>query len=413
MDIKKYLTNEENQQIIIGFLSILIFLWLILYVIPGIFTTLFHTLLGNLIILLGIILLGSKDIKYSLLALLLVIVLYRFSQISQPLISPLSNNETNLKEGFTWSQQSTTDFIKLQDTLNPHVVFDTNKIQNQASQEEVDYFLENQLWPWSQEVQELYKESVMNNQYVQINPVDAVTQARQIYNQQIILEIISWQKKEGQFLLNGVIVNDASGSDPSGNVPYSRNGAGSYAFNSGLISTENNPNIKIIKCKSDVSGNYALSQGQYDTTQSKQVYTEVEASDLENIIPGFKFVSQPCNPCVALNSPPNYTCPFTLDLSNNNSQGQPNNLFSNNISKVWQYLWGINTDPLQSVPSSTSEANTNTNPNTNPNDFPILGQLQVELNELFTTQTPEETQTTTTQTPEEPTTTTSMSASTV
>ena len=77
----------------------------------------------------------------------------------------------------------------------------------EARQEEVDYFLENQLWPWSQEVQELYKESVMNNQYVQINPMDAVTQARQIYNQQIILEIISWQKKEGQFLLNGVIVN--------------------------------------------------------------------------------------------------------------------------------------------------------------------------------------------------------------
>jgi hypothetical protein len=405
MDIKKYLTNQENQQIIIGFLSLLIFLWMILYVIPGIFSTLFHTLLGNLIILLGIILLGIKDIKYSLLALLVVIVLYRFSQFNNPSL--------NLKEGFTWSQQSINDFTKLQDTLNPHVVFDTNKIQQQASQEEVDYFLENQLWPWSQEVQELYKESVMNNQYVQINPEDAVNQARQIYNQQIILEIISWQKKEGQFLLNGVIVNDISGSDPSGNVPYSRNGAGSYAFTSGLISTENNPNIKIIKCKSDVSGNYALSQGQYDPTQNKQVYSEVESSDLENIIPGFKFVSQPCNPCVALNSPPNYTCPFTLDLSNINYQGQPNNIFSNNISKVWQYLWGINTDPLQSVPSSVSE--TSANANANPNDFPILGQLQVELNGLFTTQTPEETQTTTqtTQTPEEPTTTTSMSASTV
>ena len=407
MDIKKYLTNEENQQIIIGFLSILIFLWLILYVIPGIFSTLFNTLLGNLILLLGIILLGIKDIKYSLLALLLVIVLYRFSQL---------NNQTNLKEGFTWSQQSTTDFLKIQDTLNPHVVFDTNKIQQQASQEEVDYFLQNQMWPWSQEVQDLYKESVMNNQYVQINPEDAVNQARQIYNQQIILEIISWQKKEGQILLNGIIINDASGADPSGNVNYSRNGAGSYAFSSGLISTENNPNIKVIKCKSDPSGNYSLSQGQYDESQYKQVYTEVEASDLENIIPGFKFVSQPCNPCVALNSPPNYTCPFTLDLSNNNSQGQPNNLFSNNISKVWQYLWGINTDPLQSVPSSTSE--TNTSANANPNDFPLLSQIQVELNGLFTTQTqttPVETQTTPveTQPPEEPTTTTSMSASTV
>ena len=139
----------------------------------------------------------------------------------------------------------------LQNTLNPHVVFDTNKIQQQASQEEVDYFLQNQMWPWSQEVQELYKESVMNNQYVQINPADAVNEARQIYNQQIILEIISWQKKEGQFLLNGVIVNDASGADPSGNVPQSRNGAGSYAFNSGLISTENNPNIKVIKLDYD------------------------------------------------------------------------------------------------------------------------------------------------------------------
>ena len=406
--LNKYLTNEENQQIIIGFLSILIFLWLILYVIPGIFNTLFHTLLGNLILLTGIILLGSKDVKYSILALLLVIVLYRFSQLNnQSFNNQSSNNQMNLKEGFTWSQQSTTDFLKIQDTLNPHVVFDTNKIQQQATQEEVDYFLQNQMWPWSQEVQDLYKESVMNNQYVQINPDDAVNQAREIYNQQIILEIISWQKKEGQFLLNGVIVNDISGSDTSGNEPYSRNGAGSYALSSGLISTENNPNIKVIKCKSDGSGNYALSQGQYDPTQYKQVYSEVESSDLENIIPGFKFVSQPCNPCVALNSPPNYTCPFTLDLSNNNSQGQPNNLFSNNISKVWQYLWGINTDPLQSVPSSTSETNTNTNPN----DFPILSQLQVELNGLFTTQT--QTTPAETQTPEEPTTTTSMSASTV
>ena len=176
MDIKKYLTNEDNQKIIIGFLSILIFLWMILYVIPGIFSTLFHTLLGNLILLLGIILLGSKDIKYSILALILVIVLYRFSQIN----NQSSNNQSNLKEGFTWSTQSITDFTKLQGTLNPHVVFDTNKIQQQASEEEVEYFLQNQLWPWSQEVQDLYKESVMNNQYIQINPEDAVNQARQI-----------------------------------------------------------------------------------------------------------------------------------------------------------------------------------------------------------------------------------------
>ena len=396
MDIKKYLINEENQQVIIGFLSILVFLWLVLYIIPGIFNTLFNTLLGNLILLLCIILLGNKDIKYSGLALLIVIILYRVLQISVTQNNQ-QNNQQNIKEGFTWSQKSITDFINIQNTLHPHVVFDTNKIQQQASQEEVDYFLKNQMWPWSQEVQDLYKESVMNNQYIQMNPNDAVNQARQIYNQQIILEIISWQKKEGQFLLNGIIINDSSGNDSSGNNSSgnSRNGAGSYAFNSGLISTENNPNVKIIKCKSDTNGNYTLTQGQYDESQNKQIYSDVESSDLENIIPGFKFISQPCNPCVALNSPPNYTCPFTLDLPSKNQ-----NLFSNNVSKVWQYLWGINTDPLQSVPSSVTSTDNST---TDPNNFPLLSQIQVELNGLFEPK----------QTPNEPTTKTSMSTTNV
>lgn len=386
MNIKNYLTNTDNKQIMIGFLTILVILWLILYVLPDIFNTLFNTLLGNLILLLGIILLGTQDIKYSILAFILIIVLYRFSHLN----NQSSNIQTNFKEGFTWSQESTTNFIQLQNTLNPKVVFDTHKLQQQASQEEVDYFLTNQMWPWSQAVQDLYKESVLNNQYIQINPEDALNEARKIYNQQIILEMISWQKKEGQFLLNGIILNDTSGNTSSINDDI----MGSYAYNSGLLSRENNPNIKIIKCKSDISGNYSLAQMQYDKTQDKQISTEVDASDLENIIPGFKFVSQPCNPCEALNSPPNYTCPFILDLSSNNS-------FSSNISKVWQFLWGINTDPLRSVPSSFSQT---TNQDTDLNNFPILAQLQTELNGLFHSSS---------SSPQTPTTTTSMSASNV
>ena len=383
-NIKKQLIklmNEENQQIIIGFLTILIFLWLILYIIPDILNNLFNTFLGNLILLLGIILLGSKDIKYSLLALLVIVLLYRFSQLN-------TKTKTTITEGFTWSPKSIANFTKLQQSINPHVVFDTNKIQKQASQKEVDYFLQNKMWPWSKAVQNLYRESVLNNKYVQINPDDAVNQARQIYNQAIILEIISWQKKEGQLLLNGITINSSPNNTNT-------DGVGTYAYSSGLISNENNPNVKIIKCKSDASGNYSLSQKQNGI---KQVYTKVNSSDLENIIPGFKFVSQPCDPCVALNSPPGYTCPFTLDISSNHQ-----NLFSNNISKVWQYLWGINTDPLQSVPSSFNQ----NNPNPNPNNFPILAQLQTELNGIFTTEKNPQTKLP----PTEPTTKTSMSAS--
>jgi hypothetical protein len=42
------------------------------------------------------------------------------------------------------------------------------------------------------------------------------------------------------------------------------------------------------------------------------------------------------------------------------------------ISNVWQYLWNINDNPLQSFPSFLNE-------NINPTKFPILSQLQTEL----------------------------------
>jgi len=47
----KTLINDENRTKIIGLLTILVVLWLILYFIPELLTSLFNTLLGNLILL--------------------------------------------------------------------------------------------------------------------------------------------------------------------------------------------------------------------------------------------------------------------------------------------------------------------------------------------------------------------------
>ena len=66
----------------------------------------------------------------------------------------------NKKEGFTWNSKSTTDFLNIQRTQNRNKIFDVKMIQeNQASQEELNYFLENGLWPWSQKTIELYEKS--------------------------------------------------------------------------------------------------------------------------------------------------------------------------------------------------------------------------------------------------------------
>jgi hypothetical protein len=208
----KNLFNQDNKTILIGLLSILVAIWIILYVIPGFLVSLFNTILGNLILLVSLILVTSQDIKYGIFLAIILIVLYRF---------------LHLKEGFTWSEESGKKFIELQNSINPRIVFDTKEIQNQASQEEVDYFLQNSMWPWSKDVEDLYKELLEKNTYVRLNSEDAVSQAKTKYNQSIITQILSEQLDALQSNENKhTNIND-------------RDGLGSYPFSSGLEKNNN------------------------------------------------------------------------------------------------------------------------------------------------------------------------------
>jgi hypothetical protein len=349
--LKGLFTNDNKTQLI-GMLSILIVIWSILYIIPSFFVSLFDTILGNLILILIVILVGFKNYVQGIIVGVVLLVIYRFS---------------HFKEGFTWSQVSTDKFVLLQNTINPHVIFDINRVKEQASQEELDYFLTNGKWPWSQQVQELYSQAIMKNPFIRTSPKDSINQARTIYNQAVILEMLSWQTKEGQFLQKGVSISDGLIEDlPSG--------FGNYGYSSGLISPRNN----VIKCGLDVSGNYVLQQTKYTgkggiKTEQTEETTPVDYNDLTKLIPGFSFINGSCNPCVALDQPPNYSCPFNLDVSGNRY----------GVSNIWQYLWGINTDPLQSNinESNINESNINDS-NININEFPILSELKNELNNL-------------------------------
>jgi hypothetical protein len=136
-----------------------------------------------------------------------------------------------------------------------------------------------------------------------------------------------------------------------------------------MLNTGQNLSNDIIKCNmKNSTSNPTLERITY--TGKGGIYGEqtsttnpVDYNDLENIIPGFTFLSKPCNPCGAINETPDYSCPFQLKVKNN----------SPFISDVWQYLWNINDNPLQSLPSFLTE-------NINPNEFPLLSELQTELN---------------------------------
>jgi len=316
----KNVFDNENKTRLIGLLTILIGIWLIFYFIPETFVSLFNTILGNLILILAVLLVTANNRMYGLLTGLVLLIIYRFSQLS--------------RENFT--TQSERDFLLIQNTINKQNVFDMNVINTQASQEELDYFNKNGMWPWSRKVIELYEEAVNRNPYIRTNPEQAVNYARTIYNQAAILRIMSYQTKEGQFLLNGVLVKDPSGNKME-ELP---SGFGNYPYEAGLL--ENRVD-DIIKCSMKNEGNPTLERVRYTGKggifgeQTSQV-TSVDYKNLEKIIPGFTFLDKPCNPCGSIASTPDYSCAYRLRVKNKPPF----------ISDVWQHLWDINDNPLES-----------------------------------------------------------------
>lgn len=208
----KKIFNEDNKTLLIGLLSILIIFWIILYLIPGFLISLFNTFLGNIILLISLVLVSSQQPKYGIALAITFIVLYRFS---------------HLKEGFTWSEESEQKFIELQNSINPQNVFDLNQIKQQASQNDVDYFLKHGQWFWCKEDEDLYKELLDQNPYVRLYPQDAINDAKTKYNKTIIREILSSQ-------LDALQQTEKNNSQILEKNKDDRDGLGSYSFSSGL-----------------------------------------------------------------------------------------------------------------------------------------------------------------------------------
>ena len=312
----KEIFNPDNKVLFIGLISIFLVIWIILYAIPDLLSNLFNTILGKSIILLSIILVSYKNIKYGIGLFIIFLIIYRFISFT--------------KEGFTWEQSKTNKFLEIQKSINPDIVFDASEVQKQASPEEVDFFIKNGHWKWSKETENLYVKTLYNNPYVRTDPQTALETMRTIYNENAILQLLSWQSKEGQFLRNGVSIRGGEINKYQA-LP---NGWGNYAFDSGLISETDN----VIKCGFDnKTKKLSLQQILYMGNggilyEHVKKILPVDFNNLEKLIPGFKFLNKPCNPCMALENPPNYNCSFQLDISGSDP----------GVSPIWKYLWSNN-----------------------------------------------------------------------
>ncbi len=296
----KSIVNDENKTIFIGLFTILIFIWIVIYLIPSFFVSLFDTFLGRIILILLVIIVGFNNYRYGLMLGLSLIIFMRFVDIVRV-----------KSEGFELSQKSTLDFLKIQHTINPKIVFDMEKIKKQASQDELDYFLKNGMWPWSQNAIDMYTQAVERNPFIRTYSGDSVNYARTIYNEAAILQLLFMETKEGNFLISGVQINGG----PKNEFEDLPSGYGDFGYKSGLIKRMN----PVIKCNIDENdnGNSYLEKTVYTGKggifgEQTSVKSAVDYNDLESEIPGFKFMNGPCNPCNALNFPPDYSCKYTL-----------------------------------------------------------------------------------------------------
>ena len=247
--------------------------------------------------------------KYSytfLIISLLVISIILFNSFTKT-IDNFQNNSTN---NHVWSPDLIKRFNIYQTTMNKNkTYFDLDILQKQASTNEVEQLLETGFWPWPDYLKNDYIEKVWSNPIIKIDPQYALNYAMRIYNQTAARELLAWNTKEGQFLLYG----------------------GDLGVSDGMPKNVHNT----IKCSTDSNGNSVMEKkvftgmnlwnGFMNTTT-----TTVKPEDIPKEMPGFTFVKNPCNPCVALNSPGDFSCPFKLNVKGDDS-----------ISNPWTSLWQL------------------------------------------------------------------------
>lgn len=366
-----------------GVILVLILLAILVYVEPSYFKFLFKSFLGNLIVAFIIIVISIMDVKWGVGVAAVAIIVYQAFQISCVEVEGLesmsgssgagsntgSNSGVNSARGLfpegypvpktsIWPQNIIADFVKFQKIHNPNLRFDLDIIQKQANVGEVQALLKNGKWPWSSSVQEMYKTAIQENNIINTEPGASLENAQTVYNQAAIMELLSWNSKEGSFLINGAVIGHTE--DMPDNI--------------------NN----LVRCGKD-SASGKLSMQKIEYTGYNGIYgnmnsrvTPVSNSDLPKVVNGFKFLGSDCNPCGALNYPADYSCKFSLNTGNGAE-----------VSSVWQKMWGGNAQGVP-VPSfqpetktkskSKSESKPDVVTNTfNKKEFPLLNELKDEL----------------------------------
>lgn len=264
----------------------------------------------------------KTNLKYNFIILILIIILlYLYFYLYFYLYS--NNIEGfNTTRSETWSHDLTQRFIKYQLTVNKNEnQYNLKVLQTQATPEEAEHLLKTGYWPWSNEIKYLYMEAVSRNPMIQIDIDAALDYAMKNYCENAAKQKLLWNTKEGEFLLYGAYPKKVKKGDFSWINTYNRNVStldGSYS---------------LIKCDY-INDQPIMKKLTYHSNNGYLAPSEViiDNENIPNELPGFKFVTNSCNPCNVFKENPEYNCPFILNTEKEHD---------NSISAIWKLIWNI------------------------------------------------------------------------
>jgi hypothetical protein len=233
----------------------------------------------------------------------LIFYLSIYKSISSDKVASLK--VASLKEGYTsstWSNELIERFLAYQYFHNPRYIFDIDIIQKQASSEEAEEYLKNGNWNWSSEVENLYTNYIYQLPFVSISSNTSLEDAKKIYNETAITDLMAWNSKEGQFILNGAVIGQSHG------LPKNINNQ---------IKCIKGKMMKIINKDVDIYPGYMIQEKKF-----------LSSEDIPKTLAGFQFIDEICNPCIQGGK---NNCKFKLNIGDGGE-----------ISSIWEYIWGIN-----------------------------------------------------------------------
>ena len=196
----------------------------------------------------------------------------------KPYVVELFTNQQN-----QWSDDLRRRFIEYQNTMSRNnYTYNLGVLQQQVTPQEVEEYLKTGYWNWDETLKKLYLDKVQSSTLVNLVPEQSLIYAMKMYNPEAVKQLLSWNYKEGEFLLYGA----------------------------------KDVNKSIVKCSTD-DNSYLI-----DSSNNR-----INDGDIPNRIPGFSFINEPCNPCVGLK---HEKCAFKLNVKEDDS-----------VSEIWKRIWNL------------------------------------------------------------------------